>query len=216
RFQDELLSEPLPEVELALRRGFGLAELREACDHLHKHRYLLPLRYPPRAPAAISAVAEFRRIADELRELLIRHDPPGADKAVPIVTGMIDWIDRFAALDGVEQERWLLFRSQAKTNLNAGSNPNWGGEKPRVKALQEAYRQACAAACADLRVDALLGLLPHVERFVAAYAADRKRRGQANFDDLLFWARDLLRESQAAREYFRARFHAVLIDEFQD
>ena len=33
RFQDELLSKPRPELELALRRGFGLAELREACEN---------------------------------------------------------------------------------------------------------------------------------------------------------------------------------------
>ena len=59
-------------------------------------------------------------------------------------------------------------------------------------------------------------MLPHVERFVTDYAADRKRRGRADFDDLLFWARDLLRDSEPARTYFRERFRAVLIDEFQD
>ena len=69
---------------------------------------------------------------------------------------------------------------------------------------------------AGLRTEALLGILPHVERFVDEYAADRKRRGRADFDDLLFWARDLLRDSAAARTYLRGRFRAVLIDEFQD
>ena len=216
RFQDELLSRPLPEVELALRRGLGLAELRELCGYLHQHRYLLPLRHPPARPADMHVLTEFRRIADELRDLLIQHNPPGDDKAVPIVQGLIEWIDAFEALDSLEQERRLLFRSAAKTHLAAGSNANWQGAKPQVKALQEAYREAHATACADLRSDALLGLLPHGERFVAEYASDRKRRGRANFDDLLFWARDLLRQSEAARTYFRGRFRAVLIDEFQD
>ena len=217
RFQDELLAEPLPEVELALRRGFGLAELRELCGHLHQHRYLLPLQLSPAgAGDAETATVDLRRIADELRELLTRHDPPGDDKAVPYVAGVIEWVDEFAALDLVERERTLLLRPPAKTNLGAGSGANWHGEKPRVKALQQAYRDAHAAACADLRAGALLGLLPHAERFVADYAADRKRRGRADFDDLLFWARDLLRDSGPARAYFRARFRAVLIDEFQD
>ncbi len=48
------------------------------------------------------------------------------------------------------------------------------------------------------------------------YVEDRKRRGKADFDDLLFWARDLLRDSEPARRYFRRRFRTVLIDEFQD
>jgi ATP-dependent helicase/nuclease subunit A len=217
RFQDELLAEPRPEVELALRRGFGLAELREACSHLHEHRYLLPLTYPSVGAADVdAAVADLRRIADELRELLVRHSPPGDDRAVPIVAGIIDWVDALTARDAAERERWLLFRAPARTDLNAGSAANWGGEKHRVKTLQSEYREAVSTACAELRRGALLGILPHVERFVEEYAADRKRRGRANFDDLLFWARDLLSESEPARAYFRRRFRAVLIDEFQD
>src|SRR4051794_38322096 len=36
RFQDELFSHALPELEVALRRGFGPAELREACHYLNE------------------------------------------------------------------------------------------------------------------------------------------------------------------------------------
>ena len=49
-----------------------------------------------------------------------------------------------------------------------------------------------------------------------ATSTSARARGLADFDDLLFWARDLLRDSQPARDYFRRRFRAVLIDEFQD
>ena len=59
-----------------------------------------------------------------------------------------------------------------------------------------------------LRTNALLGVLPHIERFVQDYEHERKRAGRADFDDLLFWARDLLRDSQPARNYFRRRFRA--------
>ncbi len=216
-FQDDLLSAPRPEVELALRRGFGLAELREACERVHAHRYLLPLRYPPIDAADVdAAVAELRRIADELRALLRRHNPPGDDRAVPIVAGIVEWVDALTALGPMEQERWLLVRRRAKTNLGAGSAANWAGEKPRMVELQRAYCDTVDGSQAAMRTTAFLGLLPHVERFVDDYADDRKRRGRANFDDLLFWARDLLRESEPARSYFRARFRAVLIDEFQD
>ena len=67
-----------------------------------------------------------------------------------------------------------------------------------------------------MKSNALVGLLPHIESFVETYEKDRRQAGTANFDDLLFWARDLLRYDRPAREYFRGRFRAVLIDEFQD
>ena len=45
-FQDELLSTRSPALDRALRRGLGLAELREACELLNQYRYLRPLTIP--------------------------------------------------------------------------------------------------------------------------------------------------------------------------
>ena len=39
-------------------------------------------------------------------------------------------------------------------------------------------------------------IVPLVEEFVARYAARRRADGVADFDDLLVWARDLLRNPQ--------------------
>src|SRR6185312_11429824 len=94
---------------------------------------------------------------------------------------------------------------------------NWAGDacarqkeicKDLNLALQE-YRDA-------LRCDALLGILPLVEVFVHDYSERRRGAGQAEFDDLLIWARDLLRDQRDVRRYFQRRFNCVLIDEFQD
>ena len=38
----------------------------------------------------------------------------------------------------------------------------------------------------------------------------------ATFDDLLVWARDLLRDDVDTRRYFQEKYSRVLIDEFQD
>src|SRR5262249_30290573 len=93
RFQDELLSQPDPDVERPVRRGFGLHELREACDHLHKHRYLFPLDHPEIEEDDIApAVERLEAIAGELRDMLARHQP-GEDTAVPYVEGIIEWVE---------------------------------------------------------------------------------------------------------------------------
>ncbi len=217
RFQDGLLSQPRPEVERALRRGLGLAELREACEHVHEHRYLLPLSVPTESDDDVdAAIGRFREVADALMALLRQHQPPGEDRAIEIIEGIDDWVTRIESRPADERERALLFGPSARTHLSAGNAGNWGGDKPRIKELQEDYREHATLTRATLRSNALLGLLPHVERFVTDYAAERKRAGRADFDDLLFWARDLLRDSRPAREYFRKRFRSVLIDEFQD
>ena len=215
RFQDELLASDDPDLERALRREFGLQELREACEHLHAHRYLLPLAHPGTSGGGVDqALAEVRKIAAELRELMRKHSP--ADKLVDVVERIVGWVDGLDALDGDELERLLVSGSRAKTNKGVGSDGNWGGEKQRVKDLQDSYNETLDTARLSLRTDALLGLLPRIEQFVREYAEARKRRGKADFDDLLFWARDLLRDSEPARRYFRRRFRTVLIDEFQD
>ena len=75
-FQDELLSARSPELDRALRRGFGLDELREASELLNQYRYLRPLDIPTHDDGELAAhLAEFRRIADELRALLVALRP---------------------------------------------------------------------------------------------------------------------------------------------
>jgi ATP-dependent helicase/nuclease subunit A len=216
-FQDELLSARSPELDRALRRGLGLDELREACELINQYRYLRPLQLPAHHDGELTThLAEFRRIADALQELLVACDP-GEDKAVDLVEGVLDWVTQLEALETeAEQEFQLLYRPPPRTHLSLGSKANWGERKAELKALQQEYRDAHEAAQDGLRTDALLSLLPRIEEFVDDYEQQRRKDGEPDFDDLLFWASELLRTSQAARDYFRRRYRVVLIDEFQD
>ena len=216
RFQDELLTQPLPELDRALQRGLGLRELREASEHLNEHRYLLKLQVPAPLPDDVpGAVSELRQIADELNVLLTQHNPPGDDKAIPSIEAIGKWVTELEAEDLLTRER-MLIRGGPKAYASTGTAGNWGAGKPRIKELRERYGKLVAETGLRLQTNALLGLLPHVESFVEDYENQRRRAGKAGFDDLLFWARDLLHDSPAARDYFRGRFRAVLIDEFQD
>ena len=100
-------------------------------------------------------------------------------------------------------------RGSARTRTGAGRSS--ASRTCRTASTKRSTAPSCR--CARTRCSALL---PRIEQFVREYAQDRKRRGKADFDDLLFWARDLLRDSEPARRYFRRRFRTVLIDEFQD
>ena len=63
---------------------------------------------------------------------------------------------------------------------------------------------------------ALANILNALQSFVLGYAEARRREGRAEFQDLLVWARDLLRDNVEVRDHFRKRFSYLLIDESQD
>jgi hypothetical protein len=98
-------------LDRALRRGLGLDELRQVCETVNQYRYLRPLRIPAVAGGDLRPhLVAFRSIADELRELLI-NCAPGDDGAVPVVEGVIEWVDNLCGLGSeAEQEFALLFR----------------------------------------------------------------------------------------------------------
>ncbi|HEX9104856.1 MAG TPA: UvrD-helicase domain-containing protein, partial [Polyangia bacterium] len=78
-----------------------------------------------------------------------------------------------------------------------------------VDPLVDAQTSARAAPLAG----ALARLVAAVE---TNYRAHKRRAGVVDFADLLTMARDLLRDDAAVRASVRARFDAVLVDEFQD
>ena len=58
--------------------------------------------------------------------------------------------------------------------------------------------------------------MPLVETFVTDFETQRRQAGTADFDDLLIWSRDLVRDNPLVRDYFHRRFPRILVDEFQD
>ena len=165
-FQDELLSTRSPELERALRRGFGLDELREACELLHEYRYLRPLRIPAHHDGDLAAhlarVPPHRRCAARAHDRMRARTRTGA------------WTSPRGSSSGSIGSRPSRRRpsrsscsctgTPAYTHLERRGEGELGRAARRsCRALQEEYRQAHAAAQDGLRTDALLGLLPRIE-----------------------------------------------------
>ena len=72
------------------------------------------------------------------------------------------------------------------------------------------------AAKDELRAEAIAGVIPLAEDFVRRFEQERRDAGTAEFDDLLLWSRDLVRDNEEVRGYFHRRFSRILVDEFQD
>ncbi len=217
-FQTGLLDGSVPEVGLALNRGFGVAEIRSLTEVVDRYRSLLPLQLDPVAPADIDGfVALYRTHADELRILL----PLAArdENACPQMEKIVAFADTLTetAGDPLWRDREILWAAPY-VKKTAGAQKHWddGNDCKRTKEIFVELRQAIEEIQAAMRAEAICSLLPHAERLVREREAERRREGTADFDDLLIWARRLLLESDEARSYFRRRFPVLLVDEFQD
>ena len=97
----------------------------------------------------------------------------------------------------------------------AGSRSKWGDLTPAQ--VRAEFREIGGNLQSAVRTAATQPLLRELRRvFADEYPAERKSDGVATFDDLMVWARDLLRGHPTARRHFQSRYTHILIDEFQD
>ena len=216
---DALMSEGRPEVERALNLGMTLEDFRAAAETLQRFRYLLPLK--PFKEARVDSqdlvnwldanVPELEQIRDECRE--------PEDKGLPGIERLVELREGFRVEGTTEAARdRLASRGLPKPSKSSGRQSSWDDPEScrRMKELIGEYRDLAEMLPDALRSNALLGVLPHIEEFVSGYENYRRSEGVADFDDILIWARNVLRDNLDVRHYFQSRFEALLIDEFQD
>ena len=113
--------------------------------------------------------------------------------------------------------RLLPLRQRGGRQSDWDVDPSDGQNACRtLKALLQELDAEVADAIAETRTAALVPLLDALRSFVLDYADRRKAQGRAGFQDLLVWARNMLRDNLDARDHFRRRFSNLLIDEAQD
>ena len=91
-----------------------------------------------------------------------------------------------------------------------GSQPNWSITPKEVRDHLKEIESA-------VRSVALPPILRELQKFVLDYARTRRETdGRAEFQDLLVWTHELLRDNIEVRDHFCRRFTHLLIDESQD
>ena len=100
----------------------------------------------------------------------------------------------------------------------AGQRGNWSSAaalkaaKAGVARVKEAHAQLSGEAAHRVLCDLVEWLRPFLDRYRQA----KERQRALDFTDLLLKARDMLRDSCAARDGFKRHFRFILVDEFQD
>jgi len=215
------LAEGGEDLALAIDRGFGLKQIRRLVEAVHEYRAVVPMAITavgdPDMQAFVAAVREWATELDEISIQCLDQD----DSALPHVFAAVEWAARLEELvprDGDDWDdavRFLLF-DPPRFRVDWGKKENWGELVDRQRDLRGFIKEEAGVVAMALRTRALLGVLGQAEGFAVQYEDQRRAMGVADFDDILLWARRMLRESREAREYFRGRFPVLLVDEFQD
>ena len=212
------------DVRRALLLGMTFDQLRALAHGLQEQVDLLVLTEGwrvPEPPDALALAHRWGEAALGLRAYLHLARNGEADPLARQINGLQFAASRLASAR-TEDDAIGALQSYGQPNLNAGKLADWSnlpdGTNP-VRVIKEVFRTSrdeIDAALAAHRTAALGALLEHLRDFTLDFARWRRRQGAASFQDLLVWARDLLRDHPEVRARARERFQRIFVDEFQD
>lgn len=107
--------------------------------------------------------------------------------------------------------KWVAAAKHKGLSKAEGEGLNTAAETHHA-ACTVAWQGMLEAAAAQVLYDLITQLRPVLTRFTVY----KRAAAQLDFDDLIFAARDLLRDHDSVRRALAARYTRVLVDEFQD
>jgi ATP-dependent helicase/nuclease subunit A len=195
--------------------------IRDVAESLVNNRDLLEfLPAPIDDRAAWNALKP--RIDDcvaQLQECLKHTKPTGQpDKASRLASEFLEqWAPIHEAT--LDQARAILVHNVQIPAEVGGYDKRWRdpAKLEQLRGLLAVLRdQLLPDATGALTHNLMVALANRLSEFVESYECLKRKRELLDFQDLLLIARNMLRSSAEAREYFRDRFRVLLIDEFQD
>ncbi len=218
-FLEDLADRPAERraVNRALELGLTTYDLEKLAHELWlnpavaQRLHEAPLRAQPARRANLEALAQ--RLLD-----LPMDKVPEGDLLLKQIKPLCSVLLQLMQASDDERDVLIATVVPALRIRRVGQATNWGGTAlvENARNVATAVCEALQASLASLRNEALTRLLPSLVRFVMQEIEARGRSGELVFDDLILHVRDVLRDSSDARRRLRARYAALLIDEFQD
>jgi ATP-dependent helicase/nuclease subunit A len=217
---DEYQAKARLENEAALRgleeAGLEPSELGPAFKVLAVYPEVEPVPGRPEAPDLGPARKALEKLLDLSRKLIPEERPEKGRDALQTAFVRSFRRERNLRFDDTRRlmETIELFEKEPAVTKN-----RWASKKDAetMLAAAQAFREKTVLpALLEWREFRHTKALAFLRPAVAYYDARRRAEGRLNFQDQLMLAAELLRENPDVREYFRRRFHPILVDEFQD
>lgn len=202
---------------LRRRRGLGAPAVTPLSDHLQAFRRAADdlLAF---TQAAGATEPETETIAARLSEMAVAL-PSNADTSTPAaLVGLLvsrphpDLCTKSGGFSSYRKKgKWAAAAKLAGLSKTDGD---------RLNDTAEGLYEACCAAWTSLleaaSAQVLAALVDEARPILERYREYKRASAQLDFDDLIYAARDLLRDHEAVRQALGLRYARVLVDEFQD
>lgn len=215
--------------------GETVTLIRKIVDNLRKRRTVAAPVFEPLAPhlanfrAATAEFAEFIRAAPAMEEETAIFAERFAEMADGLKGGSA--MDTPAGLVSLlvspphpglctKAGTFLVFKKKGKWVDAAKRDGLAKADGERLNLAAEAAYSACCSGWQTLMQNAasrvLADLIDEVRPVLDQFRDYKRSAALLDFDDLIFAARDLLRDHEDVRQALAARFSKLLVDEFQD
>ena len=223
-------------AELVLHDPTGtLGLIRTVLDHLRRHRAFAPYERKDVAqlattfrqsveafndflagedaeePETAAIAGHFHELAEQIEEALPAETPAGL--VTILVTKPHDDLRTGSGSFRSYRKKGKWGAAAKKASL---SKPDADRLNDTASALYALCCKAWTAFQGAVATHVLVDLVPLVEPVMARFREQKRAAALLDFDDLIFAARDLLRDHDEVRRALAARFSHVLVDEFQD
>ncbi len=213
-----------PHLALALTLGMTLPQLRETALEFHENYADLErvvfdeVSYPPSKAADMLVEA-----TPELARLCQFSKLGDSDRLYNHVQAKLVAMRRQALSKPGQLDACRLMRRVLPLRYGRGRQSDWEVDPETgqnacstLKSSLEELHEAASEELEQMRRAVLRPILEGLRDFALGYARQRRAEGRAEFNDLLVWARQLLRDNLEVRDHFRLRFSHLLVDEAQD
>ena len=207
-------------VRRCLLLGLAPDKMEELAEALHANYDLLSDGTTWECDPAPDPVSAAHRMADELREArnMLRYAPAG-HVMIGIVEGLGFAEERLREASTEDEALVALLAVEGvkgKGNMNGWPKQGGVNTLATLKDIVKGVGKDAGEVLAGQRSELFCRLLDALRDFVIEYSRDRKKLGVATFQDLLVWARDMLRDNPEVRSRVQSRWTRIFIDEFQD
>lgn len=213
-----------PHLALALTFNMSLAHIKSiAVDFHQNYGDLSGLSFAIDPYPSPSAAATLIDSVPELERLCGCSINGSGDRLYDHVQEKLALIRRLADVPAGSAASYRLLMQVVPLRQTRGAQKDWNNDPESgrnactvLKALLADLHQSASEEIEQVRRAVLLPILESLRAFVIDYAQQRRTEGRAEFHDLLFWSRELLRNDLDVRDYFRQKYSHLLIDEAQD
>ena len=211
-----------PDMRKAVLLGVTTSQLEELGQVMLDHQDVLdflPCQGPNAEGSTDLLIKSMKEWLKGLDDLKIHCKKPGEDKAFQKIGKLNELVAELESFSNEEEREVFIFQKMSIGSAERlGAQTKWKSKEAleEVRNVINRMSESVNQVQASIADSALNGLARRLISYVESYQKAKQERNYLDFNDLLLYTRQMLKDHIEVRQYFRQRYPFLLVDEFQD